>query len=83
MFFCLPQTFNPHITLAYNSGVDRENMSGDFIQIADTLKSIKPDRTYSFAASNIALVQLGYSGNVEKVLKQFPLMRLVEPLEHK
>ena len=67
----------------YNSGVDRENLAGNFIKIAEIIKPIKPAQTYEFLANNIALVQLGYAGNVEKVLKQFPLMRLVEPLEHK
>lgn len=62
--FGVPENFNPHITVYYDTG-DRQIVD-------DVLKKVSICRK-QFICNKLGLVQLGYNGNVEKILKCFEL----------
>ncbi len=64
IFWGLPHNFNPHITIIYNSGQDRNGIS-----IKKCIQNIKPKPLHEFHGKAIAIGELGPAGNVIKILK--------------
>lgn len=64
IFWGLPHNFNPHITIIYNSGQDRDGIS-----IKECIQHIKPKSLHEFHGKAIVIGELGPAGNVIKILK--------------
>ncbi|WP_148121333.1 hypothetical protein [Candidatus Williamhamiltonella defendens] len=71
IFWGLPGNLNPHITLFYDSGVDRKDQNKTFISIKDLIGEIAVTPGIVFKAQSLAIGKLGRSGNVEKILHKF------------
>ncbi|ACQ67832.1 hypothetical protein BJP44_05225 [Candidatus Williamhamiltonella defendens] len=71
IFWGLPGNLNPHITLFYDSGVDRKDQNKTFISIKDLIGEIAVTPGIVFKAQSLAIGKLGRSGNVEKILYKF------------
>ncbi len=71
IFWGLPGNLNPHITLFYDSGVDREDQNKIFVSIQDLIGKIAVTPAFVFTAESLAIGQLGRAGNVEKIFYRF------------
>jgi hypothetical protein len=71
IFWGLPTNFNPHITLLYNSGKDRNGVS-----IKHCIEDVKPPRFHEFYGKAIAIGKLGPGGNVVNILATIKLLEL-------
>jgi 2'-5' RNA ligase len=73
IYWNLPHlNFNPHITLIYNSGENRKNAKGEFVEISKLVNNISIIKT-GFRAENLALIELGEEGNALKLLNISPI----------
>ena len=66
-------SFNPHITVVYNTGIDRQDKEMKNRQVAAAIQNIRPLHNCQFTANTLALVELGYYGNITKIIETFSL----------
>ncbi len=71
IFWGIPGNLNPHITLFYDSGVDRKDQNKTFVSIQDLIGEIAVTPGFVFTAESLAIGKLGRAGNVEAILHRF------------
>jgi 2'-5' RNA ligase len=71
--FGLPDiSFNPHITLLYNTSIGRLNSKEIDVQAIKTvIEEVTPSRSFEFAANKMVLAELGYQGNIINMIEEF------------
>lgn len=68
IFWGLPGRLNPHITLIYDSGVDREDDKGILTHIKGIIAKAQVEQNVSFQVEKIAIGKIGFSGNIEEII---------------
>lgn len=69
IFWGLVHNFDPHITIVYDSGKDREG-----INIQQCIEKIKPSSGHMFYGKSIAVGELGPAGNVVNIINTIKLL---------